>query len=566
MPHRHLIIIGIVFLFISAILDLMLPNLMAEIVNIGIPSGDTNFILRVGGRMLLISLAVMFCQLGRVFTSKAAMSFGRDLRGEVFRKVTHYSLHEADKIGIPSLITRTTNDVIQLQMLTMFMLRTLVSSPLHMVGGVIMAVSKDPTLSLIFVLAVPIMSLIIIFNIKWVTPLFRLVQDKLDNVNRVFRETLSGIRVIRAFNRINHEKERFNNANKDLTETSLSAFRRMAIMEPFTMLTVDFAIIAIFLYGSRRVDGGHMMTGDLMAFIQYAMRILFSIMMATRLFVMIPRAAVSVKRIGQVLDMETEVTDPVEPQSPPANMKGFVRFENVSFRYPGAEQAVLSDISFEAKPGETVAIIGSTGSGKSTLINLIPRFYEVESGAVYVDGVDVRDMTQEELRSKIGYVPQKAILFTGTIADNIRYGKPDATDQEIRRAADIAQATDFIDNMEFGFDSYLAQDATNISAVRSREYRLQERSLSNPKSTSLTTLFRTRLHNDANLRAALVPITKQSTILIVAQRVSTVMHADRIIVLDEGHMVGYGTHRELLETCTVYREIVTSQLSEEELA
>jgi ATP-binding cassette subfamily B protein len=568
MPHRHLIIIGIVFLFISAILDLMLPNLMAEIVNIGIPSGDTNFILRVGGRMLLISLAVMFLSIGAsFFTSKAAMSFGRDLRGEVFRKVTHYSLHEADKIGIPSLITRTTNDVIQLQMLTMFMLRTLVSSPLHMVGGVIMAVSKDPTLSLIFVLAVPIMSLIIIFNIKWVTPLFRLVQDKLDNVNRVFRETLSGIRVIRAFNRINHEKERCNNANKDLTETSLSAFRRMAIMEPFTMLTVDFAIIAIFLYGSRRVDGGHMMTGDLMAFIQYAMRILFSIMMATRLFVMIPRAAVSVKRIGQVLDMETEVTDPVEPQSPPANMKGFVRFENVSFRYPGAEQAVLSDISFEAKPGETVAIIGSTGSGKSTLINLIPRFYEVESGAVYVDGVDVRDMTQEELRSKIGYVPQKAILFTGTIADNIRYGKPDATDQEIRRAADIAQATDFIDNMEFGFDSYLAQDATNISGGQKQRISIARAIVKQPEIYIFDDSFSALdFITDANLRAALVPITKQSTILIVAQRVSTVMHADRIIVLDEGHMVGYGTHRELLETCTVYREIVTSQLSEEELA
>ena len=341
---------------------------MAEIVNIGIPSGDTNFILRVGGRMLLISLAVMFLSIGAsFFTSKAAMSFGRDLRGEVFRKVTHYSLHEADKIGIPSLITRTTNDVIQLQMLTMFMLRTLVSSPLHMVGGVIMAVSKDPTLSLIFVLAVPIMSLIIIFNIKWVTPLFRLVQDKLDNVNRVFRETLSGIRVIRAFNRINHEKERFNNANKDLTETSLSAFRRMAIMEPFTMLTVDFAIIAIFLYGSRRVDGGHMMTGDLMAFIQYAMRILFSIMMATRLFVMIPRAAVS-ERIGQVLDMETEVTDPVEPQSPPANMKGFVRFENVSFRYPGAEQAVLSDISFEANQARLLQSLVAQGQVNQRLL------------------------------------------------------------------------------------------------------------------------------------------------------------------------------------------------------
>lgn len=555
-------------MFLSAILDLVLPNLMAEIVNAGIPSGDTGLILKVGSKMILVSLLIMLLSIGAsFFTSKAAMSFGRDLRGEVFTKVTHYSLHEADKIGTSSLITRTTNDVVQMQMLTMFMLRTLVSSPLHMVGGIIMAVSKDPTLSLIFVAAVPLMTLIIIFNIKWVTPLFREVQKKLDNVNRVFREILSGIRVIRAFNRIDHEKERFNTANKDLTSTSLSAFRRMAIMEPFTMLTVDFAIIAIFLFGSRRVDSGHMMIGDLMAFTQYAMRILMSLLMATRLFVMIPRAAVSVRRIAEVLNMETEVQDPVEPKSPSHSMKGFVRFENVSFRYPGAEQAVLSDISFEARPGETVAMIGSTGSGKSTLINLIPRFYEVESGAVYVDGIDVRDMTQEELRSKIGYVPQKAILFTGTIAENIRYGKPDATDEEVRKAADIAQATNFIENMEFGFDSYLSQDATNISGGQKQRISIARAIVKQPEIYIFDDSFSALdFITDANLRSALAPITRQSTVLIVAQRVSTVMHADRILVLDEGRMVGSGTHRELMETCDVYREIVTSQLSEEELA
>jgi len=411
------------------------------------------------------------------------------------------------------------------------------------------------------------MILIIIFNIRWVTPLFRQIQTKLDKVNRVVRELLSGVRVIRAFNRIEHERDRFNNANLDLTRTSLSAFRRMAAMQPFTMMTINFAILAIFVFGSIRIDGGHMKTGDLMAFIQYATQIMFSLMMTSMLFGMLPRAAVSARRITEVLSMESEVRDPEQPKLPAKDLKGYVRFENVTFRYPGAEEPVLNNISFEARPGETVAIIGSTGSGKSTLVNLIPRFYEVESGAIYVDGIDIRDMSQEELRSRIGYIPQKAVLFTGTIADNIRYGKADATDEEVRQAADIAQATEFIDAMQDGFNSYLSQEATNISGGQKQRISIARAIVKRPEiyifDDSFSALdFRT----DANLRAALKPITRNSTVFIVAQRVSTVMNADRIIVLDNGNMVGLGTHKELLNTCEVYREIVTSQLSEEELA
>lgn len=567
-PYKYFILFAILFLFTSSILDLTLPYLMSTIVNEGIPSGNVSFILETGLKMLAISILIMICSIASNYlTSKAAMSFGRDLRAEVFRKITNFSLHESDKVGVSSLITRNTNDIIQMQMLVMFTLRVIVSAPLHMIGGIIMAVSKDPTLSLVFVVAVPIMILIIIFNIRWVTPLFRQIQTKLDKVNRVVRELLSGVRVIRAFNRIEHERDRFNNANLDLTRTSLSAFRRMAAMQPFTMMTINFAILAIFVFGSIRIDGGHMKTGDLMAFIQYATQIMFSLMMTSMLFGMLPRAAVSARRITEVLSMESEVRDPEQPKLPAKDLKGYVRFENVTFRYPGAEEPVLNNISFEARPGETVAIIGSTGSGKSTLVNLIPRFYEVESGAIYVDGIDIRDMSQEELRSRIGYIPQKAVLFTGTIADNIRYGKADATDEEVRQAADIAQATEFIDAMQDGFNSYLSQEATNISGGQKQRISIARAIVKRPEiyifDDSFSALdFRT----DANLRAALKPITRNSTVFIVAQRVSTVMNADRIIVLDNGNMVGLGTHKELLNTCEVYREIVTSQLSEEELA
>jgi ATP-binding cassette subfamily B protein len=368
-----------------------------------------------------------------------------------------------------------------MQMIVMFGMRMMVSMPLHMIGGIIMAVSKDPTLSLTFIVVLPILTVLILINFRWVTPLFKMMQLKLENVNRVMRENLSGVRVIRAFNRIEQEHERFNTANKELTDNSLQAFRRMASLQPFTMITMNIGILAIIYFGAFRVQGGAMTTGDLMAFIQYATQILFSLTMATMMFNMIPRAMVSGRRISEVLDMETEVRDPASPKDSIPEKRGYIRFENVTFRYPGAEEPVINDISFDAVPGETVAIIGSTGSGKSTLINLIPRFYDIESGSIYIDDVNIKDMSQAALRKRVGFIPQKALLFTGSIADNIRYGKPDATDEEVRNAADIAQATEFIEAMEDGFESYLSQDATNVSGGQKQRISIARALIKNPE-------------------------------------------------------------------------------------
>lgn len=566
--YKFFLLAVVFFLFVSAICDLLLPYFMSNIVNDGVAQQNTQIIVMFGFRMLGIALLSAISHIAANYlSSKVAMSFGRDLRTQTFKKVMHYSLNEVDKIGTSSLITRNTNDIQQIQMLSMFALRMMVSAPLMVIGGILMAVSKDPVLSITFAVALPVLTLIIMANIKWVTPLFIQIQAKLDRVNQVFREKLSGVRVIRAFNREERERARFDEANRDLTDTSLMAFRRMATMHPLTMITMNAVTIAVLFFGSFRVTGGNMLPGDLMAFIQYATQIMFSLMMATMLLTMLPRAAVSAKRINEVLDLDIDIREPEHPASPLPGIRGTVRFEHVTFRYSGADEPVLRDISFETKPGETIAIIGSTGSGKSTLINLLPRFYDVTEGTVFVDGVDIRQMRQEDLRSRIGFVPQKAVLFTGTISENIRYGKEDATDEEVRQAAEIAQATEFIDAMPEQFDSYLSQDATNISGGQKQRISIARALIKNPEiyifDDSFSALdFRT----DAKLRQALKPYTRQSTVMIVAQRVSTVMSADRIIVLDNGEMVGIGKHSELIKTCEVYRQIVSSQLSEEELA
>jgi ATP-binding cassette subfamily B multidrug efflux pump len=558
----------VIFLFLAAICDLALPSLMATIVDDGIATNNTGLILNIGLKMLGIALLSTLSSIAANYlSSKVSMGFGRDLRSETFRKVSNFSLHEIDRIGTASLITRNTNDIQQMQMLSMFMLRMIISTPLHLIGGIIMAVSKDPTLSLTLVAALPVLALLVFINIKWVTPLFKQIQEKLDNINRVIREILSGVRVIRAFNRIEQEHERFNNANLDLTGTALKAFRRMAALQPFTMIAMNVAILAMFFFGSMRVEGGHMHTGDLMAFIQYATQILFSLMTGTMMFTMIPRATVSARRISEILSMESEVTDPVMPKKTDESVRGHLLFDNVTFRYPGAEEPVLEGITFEAKPGEIVAFIGSTGSGKSTLINLVPRFYDIESGHIYVNGLDIREMTQEDLRSRIGYVPQKALLFTGSISDNIRYGKQDPSDEEIRWAAEVAQAADFIEEMEEGYDSYVSQDATNLSGGQKQRISIARALVRKPEIFIFDDSFSALdFITDSKLRAELKKYTKDSTVLIVAQRISTILDADRIIVLDKGRMVGIGTHEELMRTCEVYREIAISQLSEEELA
>ncbi len=567
-PYWKLVALSILMLSVQSICNLMLPNLMSSIVNDGVETGATQVILQIGVMMLgvaLLSAGADAC--ANYFSSKAAMSFGRDLRSITFRKITGYSLHEADKIGTASLITRSTNDILQMQNMIQMQMRMIVNIPLQMIGGIVMAISKDPTLSLVVAAAMPILAVVVVCNIRWVSPLFSVMQKRLDAVNQVLRENLSGIRVIRAFNRITQESKRFNDANKELTDTSLSAFRRMASMMPLTMLVMNAAILAILWFGNIRVSGGAMTTGDLMAFIQYVSQILMSVIMASFMLNMIPRAMASARRIVEVWDMEPEVLDPETPKLPQKGVQGSVKFENVSFQYPGAERPILENLSFEANPGETVAIIGGTGSGKSTLISLIPRFYDVSTGRITVDGVDVRQMDQHDLRNRIGYVPQKALLFTGSISDNIRYGKKGATEEEIRAAADIAQATSFIENMEDGFDSYLSQDATNVSGGQKQRLSIARAVVRRPEIYIFDDSFSALdFKTDAALREALKPVTRESTVLIVAQRVSTVMNADRILVLDEGKIVGLGTHKELMKDCEVYREIVASQLREEEIA
>lgn len=566
-PYWLDLLLAAVFLFAGAIADLALPNKMAEILNKGVAAGDVSTIYRIGLSMIAISLfssATAVCS--TYVSSRAAMGFGRDLREEVFTKVTNFSIEDADKFGTSSLITRNTNDVNQVQMLIQMALRMLVSTPMRMIGGIIMAVSKDAPLSLILVVSMPLVLIFVITNIKLVTPLFDIMQKKLDAVNRIMREKLAGVRVIRAFNRDEHERVRFRTANVELTDTSLKAMRRMAILRPATMLIMNFSTVAVLWFGGFRVVDG-MTTGDLMAFSQYIAQVLMSFEMATMMFQMFPRAAISGRRILAVLETETSIKDPVKPQSPSKDVFGKVRFDNVTFCYPGSDAPVLRNISFEANPGETVAIIGSTGAGKTTMISLIPRLYDVSEGAIYVDELDIRKMSQNELRSKIGFIPQKALLFTGSIADNIRYGKDDATDEEIAEACDIAQANEFIDSLPDRYDHIIAQDATNVSGGQKQRISIARAIVRRPEIYIFDDSFSALdFKTDANLRAALKSVTRDSTVLIVAQRVSTVLNADRIIVLEEGEMVGYGSHDDLMVTCPVYKEIVNSQISEEELA
>ncbi|MDF2547614.1 MAG: transporter related protein [Anaerosolibacter sp.] len=566
-PYTNTVVAVLALLFFQSLGELYLPTLMADIVDKGIVNGDTRYIISIGGLMLLVAALGTSCSIGAAFlSSKTATAFSRDLRGKVFSRVESYSLHEFDKIGTASLITRTTNDINQVQQVMIMGLRMMVSAPMMCIGGIIMAVSKDAKLSLIFVVVIPVLAVLIFSVARKGLPLFKVMQGKLDKLNLVLRENLIGIRVVRAFNRIDHEKKRFNDANRDLTDNAIRVNKIMAAIMPMMMLVMNFTTIAIIWFGSIRIDNGNMQVGDMMAFIQYAMQIMFSLIMVSMMFVMIPRASASAIRINEVLDMVPEIEDADEIKEG-NDKKGYVAFEHVTFYYPGAEQPALQDITFQAGPGEVTAIIGGTGSGKSTLINLITRFYDVNDGSIRVDDVDVREISQESLRAKIGLIPQKAVLFTGTIAENIRYGKENASDEEIRHAAETAQAMDFIATMKDGFESVLAQGGKNVSGGQKQRLAIARALIRKPEIYIFDDSFSALdFKTDAKLRAALKRETKDATVLIVAQRVSTVMDADRIIVLDEGEIVGMGKHRELLNTCKVYREIVTSQLSEEEIA
>jgi ATP-binding cassette subfamily B protein len=566
-PFWPAVVLVLFLVLLQSFSQLFLPTLMAEIVDKGIALGNYQVIFRVGGLMLLVAMFGVACACASsYFSARVGMGYGRVLRNKVFSHVQRFSLQEYNQFGAASLITRITNDITQVQMMILMSLRMMVTAPLMMIGGIVMAVSRDPQLSRMLLVLMPILLLAVAGMAYVVMPLFKAMQAKLDKLNLVLRENLTGIRVIRAFNRDEYEQKRFDRANLDLTKTAVLVNRLMAGAMPGMMLLLNLASIAILWFGGHRVAGGSMQVGDLMAFLQYMMQIMFSLMMLSMMFVMLPRAMASVNRINAVLDTEPGIVDPVLAGEPTRG-KGYLEFRNVTFSYPGAEVPVLRDISFQAKPGETTAIIGGTGSGKSTLVKLVPRFYDVDMGSILVDGVDIRHMTQEELRKKIGYVPQEALLFTGTIAENIRFGKEEAGAEEVRRAAETAQALDFVTAMPDDFDSLVAQGGANLSGGQKQRLAIARALVRQPEiyifDDSFSALdFRT----DARLRRALKEETTKATMLIVAQRVTTVMDADQIIVLEKGAVAGIGTHKELMKTCNVYREIVLSQVAEEEIA
>lgn len=565
-PYTLSLVVVTIILFAQTLAELYLPTLMADVVNNGMMKGDTAYIWRYGSYMLVVAmLSSIWAIVASYFAAVTGMGFGRDLRKLVFSRVESYSLHEFDKIGAASLITRTTNDITQMQMVVVMGLRFMVTAPIMCIGGIFMAYSKDPRLTLILAVVLPLMMLGIGLVAKSVVPLFKAMQAKLDRVNLVLRENLTGIRVIRAFDRLDSETRRFKAANRDLTDIAIKVNKIMAAMNPVMMIFMNLTSVAIIWFGGLRIAGNNLQIGDMMAFIQYAMQIMFSIIMVTMMFVMLPRAEASATRINEVLDMAPDIVDP--PQAKTAPAAGLVEFRDVAFSYPGAEQAAISAISFTARPGKVTAIIGGTGSGKSTLINLIPRFYDVDRGQVLVDGLDVRDMSQDDLRMRIGFVPQTPILFSGTVAENIRYGKNDASDEEVRHAAAVAQVDGFVAELPEGYDAVIAQGGTNLSGGQKQRLSIARALVRKAAIYIFDDSFSALdFGTDARLRAALKKETAQSTVIIVAQRVSTVMDADQILVLDQGRMVGMGTHTELLAENEVYREIVFSQLSEEEIA
>lgn len=560
------IIVVMVLLFIQVLSDLYLPTLMADIVDYGIVNKDVNYILTMGGLMLFIAAGGTVCAiLAAYLSAKTAVGFGKIVREKIFNKVERFSLHEFDKFGTATLITRTTNDVTQVQQVSVLILSMMVTAPLMCIGGIIMAVKQDVTLSWVLVVVIPVLFVIIGITLLRGLPLFKVMQEKLDRLNLVLRENLTGIRVIRAFNRIEKEKIRFDHANQDIMDNAIKINVIMALLMPMMMLIMNLTTVALVWFGAIRIDFGEMQLGSLLAFIQYATQILFSLLMLVMLFVMIPRAQVSAVRINEVLNINLDIKDPEKPKLI-NGARGLVEFKNVSFRYPGADQPALSNINFSAKLGELTAIIGGTGSGKSTLVHLMTRFYDVERGSILVDGIDVREMRQKDLRAKIGFVPQKTVLFSGTIADNIKYGKDEATLEEVKHAAQIAQATDFILGMEAGFEHVIAQGGTNISGGQRQRLSIARALVRKPEIYIFDDSFSALdFKTNAKLRDALKPEIVEATVFIIAQSVSTVRDADRIIVLDNGQISGIGTHKELLKSCKVYREIVVSQLSEEEV-
>jgi len=566
-PHVPLIVGVVVFQLVQSIASLYLPSLNADIIDNGIAKGDTGYILMIGGIMLAITLAQVAAAIAAVyFGARAAMAFGRDVREAIFVRVGEFSEREVSRFGAPSLITRTTNDVQQVQMLVLMTCTLLVSAPILAIGGVIMALRQDVGLSWIMVVAIPVMLVIIGLIVSRMVPLFRLMQARLDAVNRVLREQLTGIRVVRAFVREGLETDRFERANADLTRTAVSAGRLFALVFPVVMLIMNVSSVAVLWFGASAIDEGTVSIGALTAFLSYLIQILMAVMMATFMAIMIPRAAVSSDRIGEVLDTPTSVVLPTHPVTSLTGV-GTIELRDVEFAYPGAEQPVLRNLSFEARPGQTTAIIGSTGAGKTTLVNLLPRLFDATGGTVLVDGVDVRELDPDLLWGRIGLVPQKAYLFSGTVASNLRYGNPDATDDQLWAALETAQAKDFVSEMPEGLDAPIAQGGTNVSGGQRQRLAIARALVKGSEIYVFDDSFSALdTATDARLRRALAKTEKAATKIIVAQRVSTIVDADQILVLEDGEIVGRGTHAELLESNETYKEIVDSQLRAEEAA
>jgi ATP-binding cassette subfamily B protein len=566
-PYRRDLSIVVVLQLVQTLATLYLPTLNADIIDNGVITGDIHYIMKTGGFMLAVAFVQIVCSIGAVyFGARTAMALGRDVRQAVFTKVQQFSAREIGHFGAPSLITRSTNDVQQVQMLALMTFTLLVSAPIMCVGGIILALNQDVKLSSLLLVAVPALGIIVTAIITRMRPLFRQMQVRIDEIARVLREQISGVRVIRAFVKENQERDRFEVTNTDLFTVSLGTGRLMALMFPAVLLVLNFSSIAVLWFGGHLVASGSMPVGALTAFLTYLLQILMSVMMATFMFVMVPRAEVCAERIVEALDTEPDVRPPERPVGIEAK-RGRLELRGVEFRYPGAAQPVLRDISLVAEPGEVTAIIGGTGSGKTTLINLVPRLFDATGGAVRIDGVDVRDLHPAVLSGLIGLVPQRPYLFSGTVASNLRYGRPDATDAELWHALEIAQARDFVAQMQGGLDAAIAQGGTNVSGGQRQRLAIARAVVHQPEIYLFDDSFSALDYaTDAALRAALARETADATVLIVAQRVATIRHAHKIIVLEAGRIVATGTHDELMTTDETYREIVLSQLTEQEAA
>jgi ATP-binding cassette, subfamily B, multidrug efflux pump len=546
----------------STLAALYLPSLNADIIDKGIALGDTGYIVRTGAWMLLVTLVQILCSGSAVYLAAGtAMGFGRDLRSAIFHRVGGFSAREVNHFGAPSLITRTTNDVQQVQMLVQMTCTLLVAAPIMMVGGVVMALREDVGLSWLMLVSVPVLALGIGNVVSRMVPQFRAMQQRIDVVNRVLREQIAGIRVVRAFVREQHERDRFQRANEDLTETALNVGRLMALMFPIVMVVLNVSSVAVLWFGAGRIDSGNMQIGALTAFLSYLMQILMSVMMGTFVLVMVPRASVCADRIGEVLRTTSSVVPPVQGRTDVDASAG-VQLTDVTLTYPGATEPVLRKVSLHALPGQTTAVIGSTGAGKTTLLSLVPRLFDATSGQVLVGGIDVRDLDPAALWAQIGLVPQTPYLFTGTVASNLRYGNPDATDDELWQALEVAQARDFVEAMPGGLEASITQGGTNVSGGQRQRLAIARAVVRRPRVYLFDDSFSALdLGTDARLRSALRPVTRDAVVIVVAQRVSTIVDAEKIVVLEDGAVVGTGRHSELLDACETYREIVESQLS-----